>query len=323
VNATENQRLLVKVARLYYEQDLTQNEIGERLRLSRQKVQRLLRQAQEEGVVQINIRPVMGTYPELEKALEQSFRLTEAVIVETSAFDNQPTVAREVGAGAARYLNRIIQPDDRIVISWGGSLLGMVNALQSSTGGTNYPGVSVILGLGGLGDPNNEVHAADLTRRLAWILGGQAVLLHTPAVAGTREARDAFYADPFVRQTLEMARSAHLAIMGIGAPRQDSILMQQGKIVSWPELQALQQRGAVGDINLRYFDAAGQPISSDLDDRTIGLSLAELKEIPQVIGVAGGAAKIQAIAGALHGRLVDVLVTDHRTAKLILETQKP
>ena len=77
MSPTETQRLLVKVARLYFEQDLTQNEIGDRLRLSRQKVQRLLRQAQEEGVVQISIRPVMGTYLELEEELEQRFGLLD------------------------------------------------------------------------------------------------------------------------------------------------------------------------------------------------------------------------------------------------------
>jgi DNA-binding transcriptional regulator LsrR (DeoR family) len=303
---------------MYYEQDLTQNEIGERLRLSRQKVQRLLRQAKESGVVQINIRPVMGTYPDLEKALEQRFGLRAAIIVETTAFEHQPTIAREVGAGAAEYLSRIVRPNDRIVISWGGSLLGMVNALHANNRHPSYPDLRVIQGLGGLGDPNNEVHAADLTRRLARLLGGQAVLLPTPAVAGTPEARQAIYADPYVKQILEIARSANLAIMGIGAPRQDSILMQEGKLIRWPELLALQQQGAVGDINLRYFDLAGRSISSSLDERTIGLSLVELQAIPQVVGVAGGAAKIQAITGALQGKLVDVLVTDHRTAAHIL-----
>jgi DNA-binding transcriptional regulator LsrR (DeoR family) len=322
MNATDNQRLLVKVARLYYEQDLTQNEIGERLRLSRQKVQRLLHQAKEAGVVQINIRPVMSTYPDLEKALEQRFGLREAVVVETTAYELQPTVAREVGSGAAEYLTRIIRPDDRIVISWGGSLLGMINALYASKRRPSYPGASVIQGLGGLGDPNHEVHAADLTRRLAWILDAQALLLPTPAVAGTRAARQAIYADPYVKRILEMARSADLAIMGIGAPRQDSILMQEGRIISWPELEDLQKRGAVGDINLRYFDAAGQPVPSGLDERTIGLSLAELRKIPQVVGVAGGAAKTQAIAGALQGKLVNVLITDHQTAAHILASPK-
>jgi DNA-binding transcriptional regulator LsrR (DeoR family) len=310
--------LLVKIARLYYEQDLTQNEIGDRLRLSRQKVQRLLRQAREEGVVQINIRPVIGTFPELEKRLEKHFGLREAVIVETTAFEDQPTIAREVGAGAADYLTRIIQPEDTIVISWGGSLLGMVNTLYANPQRSGQPGVSVIQGLGGLGDPNNEVHAADLTRRLARVLSGQAVLLPTPAVAGSRGARDAIYADPFVSRTLDQARRAKLAIMGIGAPRQDSILMQEGKIVSWPELADLQRRGAVGDINLRYFDAEGQPLHSSLDERVIGLTLAEIREIPQVIGVAGGAAKVQAIRGALQGKLIDILVTDHRTVEQIL-----
>src|SRR4030066_1158940 len=110
----ENNRLFVKIARLYYEQDLTQSEIGERLRLSRQKVQRLLQQAKEQGIVQINIRPVRGVFSDPEAALEQRFNLREAVVVETTDFEDQHVVAREVGAGAAEYLMRIVQPQESI-----------------------------------------------------------------------------------------------------------------------------------------------------------------------------------------------------------------
>src|SRR2546422_941150 len=129
IRATDHNRLLVKIARLYYEQDMTQGEIGKRLRLSRQKVQRLLHQARDQGVVRIGIRPMMGIFSDLEKSLEEQFGLREAVIVETSAHDNQPIVAREVGVGAAEYLLRVAQPHDRIVLSWGGSLLSLVNTL--------------------------------------------------------------------------------------------------------------------------------------------------------------------------------------------------
>lgn len=318
MNLNDTHRLLVKVARLYYEQELTQNEIGQQLGISRQKVQRLLGQARREGIVQIKIRPILGTFADLEGTLEQRFSLQEVIIVETASYDDQPLVAREVGAGAAVYLARIVQPGDAIAISWGGSLLGMVNTLQANPPDNPLDGVKVIQGLGGLGDPNNEVHAADLTRRLAQVLGGQAFLLPAPGVVGTIQAREALYHDPHVFQALELARSADLAVMGIGAPRPDSILVREGRIVQWPELAGLLELEAVGDINLRYFDKHGCLVPSDLDQRVIGLTLDEIRQINRVVGVAGGSAKYKAIRGALEGGFLKVLVTDHVTAQRLL-----
>jgi len=316
--SADRERLLVKVSRFYYEHELTQSQISERLRLSRQKVQRLLKEAHQAGIVQITIRPVIGAFPELERNLEDRFGLQEAVVIETTDFDDQFVVAREVGVGAADYLRRVVQSQDSIVISWGGSLLGLVNALSGGSRRADLDGIRVIQGLGGLGDPNKEVHAADLTRRLAQVFGGEAVLLPTPAVAGTRKARDTYIEDPFVSNVLEQAQSANLAVMGIGAPRLDSILMREGRIVTEQDMETLKNNGAVGDINLRFFDENGKLVQSNFDRRVIGLTLDEIKRIERVIGVAGGAAKVSAIRGALAGRLVDVLVTDQITAQQVL-----
>ena len=252
MKATDHERLLVKAARLYYEQEFTQAKISKQLRLSRQKVQRLLQAAREEGIVQISIRPVMGIFDEQERQLEQVYGLREAIIIETTGYGDHDTVTREVGAAAAEYLMRVIQPGDTITISWGSSLLGMVTALNANARKMEVDGVRIVQGLGGLGDPTTEVHAADLTRRLAHILGSQAVLLPAPGVTGSTAASEAFLTDPHVQRALHTARSANLAFMGIGAPRRDSILIQRGTIVSWEELEALKENGAVGDINLRY-----------------------------------------------------------------------
>jgi DNA-binding transcriptional regulator LsrR (DeoR family) len=318
MRATDHERLLVKVARLYYEQELTQSQISKLLRLSRQKVQRLLQEARQDGVVQISIRPVMGIFSDLERALEQTCGLREAIVVETTAYSDHDVVTREIGVAAAEYLLRIIQPNDTITISWGSTLLGMVNALYASIARGDSEQVTVVQGLGGLGDPTNEVHAADLTRRLARILGGQAVLMPAPGAAGTLAAKEALMADPNVQQALEQASRANLAIMGIGAPRPDSVLIQHGSIIQWEELAALQQQGAVGDINLRYFDGDGQPVDSDFDRRIIGLTLEDIQQIETVVGIAGGEAKFSAIEGAICGRLMDVLVTDDVTARRLL-----
>jgi len=320
ISATDHNRLLVKIARLYYEQDMTQGEIAKRLRLSRQKVQRLLHQARDHGVVRIGIRPTMGIFADLEKSLEEQFGLREAVVVESTANEDQLTLARDVGVGAAEYLLRVVQSHDRIVLSWGGSLLGMVNALSHHPP-VEMEDVTVVQGLGGLVDPNNEVHAADLTRRLARALGAKAVLLPAPGIAGSQSAREAFGSDPHVAEVLQKARTANLAFMGIGAPRPNSILVQKGKIVTWQELATLKKRGAVGDINLRYFDSSGQSVASELDDRVIGLTLAEIKHIDHVVGVAGGAEKFKAIRAALEGKLINVLVTDHMTAERLVGSE--
>src|SRR6185503_15414480 len=126
---------------------------------------------------------------------------------------------------------------------------------------------------------------------------------------------------PHVTGVLQKARAATLAFMGIGAPRPDSILVQQGNIVTWQELAALKKLGAVGDINLRYFDDRGHKVPSDLDDRVIGLTLEDIRKINHVVGVAGGAEKFGAIRAALKGKLIDVLVTDHTTAQHLLESE--
>lgn len=321
VTSTDNNRLLVKVARLYYEEELTQAQIAARLRISRQKAQRLITQARIEGVVQIAINPLMGIYSDIEKGLEKRFRLREAVVVETTAYEDQPTVARELGAGAAEYLLRVLRPHDKIVISWGGSLLGMVNTLSFGAR-TELQDISVIQGLGGLVDPNHEEHATELVRRLARALSAKAILLPAPGVAGSQAARDAFLKDPFVSKALHLACGANLAVMGIGAPDPNSLLVREGSIVNWRQLSDLAKRGAVGDINLRYFDKHGTHIRSDLDDNVIGLTLKQIQEIHHVVGIAGGAAKLAAIAGALEGRLIHALITDHRTAHRLLDIPK-
>lgn len=255
--AIDQRRLLLRAARLYYEQDLTQAEIGERLGLSRQKVQRLIRQAREQDLVQITIQPIIGLYSDLETALENRFGLAEAIVVETSDCDNQRTVAKELGVGGAEYLSRVVRPDDNIVMSWGNSLLGMVNAIGSSER-VAVPGLVVIQGLGGLGDPNHDSHATQVVSRAAKALQAQALLLPAPALAASAAAHEAYCNDPHVQMVLHEARSAHLAFVGIGAPSADSIVMPEilNNITS-PTLQQLSQRGAVGAINLRYYDEQG------------------------------------------------------------------
>jgi DNA-binding transcriptional regulator LsrR (DeoR family) len=311
-------RLLAKVARLYYEQDMTQAEISGRLGLSRQRVQRLLSNARQEGIVNIAIHPIMGFFSELERSLEARFGLSEALVVETSAPDNQNTIAREIGSGAAEYMARVLKPKDKVVLSWGNSLLGMVNALASRTP-LRMPDLRLIQALGSLGDPNTAMYGGELVRRAAKAFGAKPVLFPAPAIAASRAMRDALYADPHVCHTLELARTADLALVGIGSSDSDSVAIPDlWRFLPPDALPDLLAKGAVGSINLRYFNSAGRLISSAINDRVIGLSLDEMRKIPRVVAVAGGPSKLKAIRAALQAKLIDVIVTDHVTATELL-----
>jgi DNA-binding transcriptional regulator LsrR (DeoR family) len=312
-------RLLAKIARLYYEQEMTQAEISSRLRLSRQRVQRLLSQAREEGIVNISIQPIMGTFADLERQLESQFNLSEVLVVETSAPESQEVIAREVGAGAAEYLTRLVRPKDKVVLSWGNSLLGMVNALASRSR-TSMPDLRLIQGLGSLGDPNTAMYGGDLVRRAAKVLGAVPILFPAPAIAASVSMRDALYSDHYVSHTLDLARSADVAFMGIGSSDSDSLAIPELLRFLPPHaLPDLFERGAVGSINLRYFDSEGKLVQSEINDRVIVLTLEDMRYISQVVAVAGGPSKLKAIHSALKASLVNVLVTDHVTATKLLK----
>jgi DNA-binding transcriptional regulator LsrR (DeoR family) len=110
--------------------------------------------------------------------------------------------------------------------------------------------------------------------------------------------------------------------VGIGvvtAP--DSVVRQAGTILTDAEISELQARGAVGDIALRFFDAQGRPIEHEINERVVGLDLEQIRRLPRVIGVAGGPQKLEAIRGALRGRLISTLVTDEHTATRLLEAR--
>lgn len=318
----DHNRLLVKAARLYYEQDFTQAQISEKLQLSRQKVQRVLDQARADGIVSIAIRPIMGSFDDLEKGLESHFGLSEALVVESSSPNSQSTIAKEVGAGAAEYLLRVLRADAKVVISWGNSLLGMVNALTAKTHGQSRK-LMLIQGLGGLGDPNIAIHGAELVRRAARALGAQPIMIPAPAIAASLAVKEAIYADPYVSQTMAYARSADIAFMGIGSADSETIAVRD-LLHALPRtaLADLHKRGAVGSINLQYFDKAGKLVPSEFNERTIGLTLKELKQIPRVVAVAGGSSKFQAIHAALQAQLINVLVTDNLTARALLKVPR-
>jgi DNA-binding transcriptional regulator LsrR (DeoR family) len=135
---------------------------------------------------------------------------------------------------------------------------------------------------------------------------------------GSADAKRVLLGDRYVREATALFADVTLAIVGIGAIEPSKMLAASGNVFSPHELDMLRARGAVGDICLRFFDAAGKPVSTPLDERVISIDLPELRRVDRVVGIAGGLRKTAAIRGALRGGLVNVLITDRSTAERLL-----
>lgn len=312
---TEELRLITRVAQMYHQEGLKQADISKALHISQASISRLLKRAEAERIVRITIDPPRGTFPELEAGLRQRFGLAEAIVAEC-AEEREEAILASVGHAAAHLVETTLGAGEVIGISsWSASLLRMVDGIHPLR---RVAADQVVQVLGGIGNPAVQAHATHLTTRLARLTGAQPQLLPAPGVAGTAAARRALLADPYVRATTERFQRVTLALVGIGAIEPSRMLANSGNVFTADELALLRERGAVGDICLRFFNAQGVPVRTALDERVIGMSLDELRAVPRIVGIAGGARKVPAIRGAMLGRHVNILVTDRFTAGRLL-----
>jgi DNA-binding transcriptional regulator LsrR (DeoR family) len=310
---TEQRKLLYKLAVAYYEDGLTQKQIGKRFGVSRIKVSRLLRQARQEKIVNIHITPVDDANIDLERVLCQKYGLDEVIAVPVK---NGQAVDfyHELGVAAADTLQRSLQNKEVIAITWGRTLKAVVNNLPAMT----KPEIRVVQALGGINSPDVEINGSELARKLAQIVGARPILLSSPGLVASREIRDALIKDPQISRVIDLAARADIALVGVGALNLES-LARRYNIISRDDFERLKARDVIGDIGLRYFNSQGEQVDDELHDRTIGLDLNQLRKVKRVIGVTGGPDKVESIRAALKGKLINVLITDDNTGKALLE----
>ncbi|MGB9682590.1 MAG: sugar-binding transcriptional regulator [bacterium] len=302
-----------KVALLYYIERKTQEEIAKKLGLSRPTVSRFLSYARDSGIVSIKLELPGQVFPQLEDELEKLFSLEEVVVV--SSGESDTSLKQNLGIGGAALLRRRIQGIKVLGVSWGSTLYEVINSLPQEHSPSELKVVQLV---GGMNPVNSSIYADELAKILATKFNGDAYILRAPMVVDNPEIRKLILNESHIKEVLSLARSSELALVGIGALGKDSILFRSG-CVSEAELIEIEKRGGVGDILGRFYDIDGRMIPSSLDERIIGLGLEDLKNIPYVIGVAGGNNKTNAILGALRMNILKGLVVDELVAREILQ----
>jgi len=308
----EHIRLLTKVARMYHERGMRQPQIAAHLHISQPRVSRLLKQAVAAGIVRTVVITPRGVHAELEEAVEQRYGLSEVVVADSGEGTEEAAVTPAIAAAAAVYLETTIAREDRVGISsWSGSLLATVDAMHPAP---SLAAERVVQILGGVGTSAAQSLATRLTGGLARNLRAEAVYLVAPGLVATPRMRDALVQEPSIGAVFKAWEDLTVALVGVGSLEPSTLLRESGNAIAAEEEQRLRALGAIGDVCMRFFDGNGQHISSELDDRVLGIGSEMLRKVPRRVGVAGGERKWTAIRAALTGGWVNVLITDQATA---------
>ena len=304
--------LAVRVAELYYEEGKSQDEIGGLLSITRWKVGRLLAQARERGIVRIEIVHPRARKLAVERALRDRFGLADAVVVPAASTDSE--LGHRVAQAAADFLTAVRPVPRTLGVSWGRTLDAIAGRLDDGWA----TGVTVVQINGGVSLNRRPGTAAHTAATIAQKATGEAVLLPSPAILERLETKRAIEADRTVAGVIELAKSASMYLFSAGVADATSVLVDSGYL-SADDLAQLQARGAVGDVVGRYIDANGNIVDPGLDERTMGLSLDQLRASKNSVFVVSGQSKHDVARAVVTSGLCTVLVTDEATALALLE----
>lgn len=298
---------LANIAWLYYIDGLTQADIAERMSTSRATVGRLLQEARDTGVVRVSIDPAVLATMGLSRQLCQRYGLEDALVVPAAPGAGTTPVNQRVAIAAASYVERYLKPGAVIGFGWGDTVMHLLVSIRPES----LQGVTFASAAGGIDRYSRQVFATGNG------IESHLQLIPAPLVVNSPTTAAALRQDTSVTRVLELSRQAVATITGIGDTNVAEGSVRAGLYLP-STIDGIAALGGVGDMLGEWFDATGTVVPEATSDRRIGIDLAELRDLPNVIGVAAGAPKAAAIRAALLGGYLNVLITDAETADLLL-----
>ena len=302
---------MARTAWLYYAEELTQGQIAEKLGVSRSTVIRLLQRARQSGLVSISL-GVSSEIFEVERDLEAHFGLKKVRIVPDA--EDEAMLRRWMGQVAAETLQEMARQDSVIAVSWGRTLRSMADALHGEVSKT---GMQVVALNGGLHNADRGTNPYEVAEIVSQFFDAPARVLYAPVYVRNAETAAGLLSDPGLAEALDLARRAALVVFGTGTLEDDSTMLRLG-YVNATERDFLRRQGAVADIACRWIDSEGKPVVLPPTINPIGISLSDLKNIPDRLMVAGGDNKMDAIRACLRGGYATHLITNESIAAALL-----
>ena len=303
---------LTRLATLYYVDGETQEALSARFGISRATVGRILRRAQEVGIVEIRVQHHPTLTVDLERDLIQRFGISRALLsVDHPDTDKQRAILAGV---VANWLDRNLSDGAIVAVGMGRN----VSAVSEHAISASRRTATFVCAIGGSYRGGETMNPDHICRRLASRFGGESETLYAPAMVADPTVRAALLENDTVRKTLDKARRADVALVGVGDMSEDSNMVRMGWF-SAQEITEAKRAGTVGDMmGYDFMDIHGNPAKTPMQDRVIGLSTTDLLRIPNVIGIAAESSKVTGVLAALRTGAINTLATTASNAMAVL-----
>jgi DNA-binding transcriptional regulator LsrR (DeoR family) len=302
--------LTATVARRYYLDGESKSDIAEQLGLSRFKVARLLDQARATGLVRIELDYRGELDLDLSVRLSQAYGLRHCVVID-SPEDDEAALRSNLGRAAARLLTEIVRPDDVLGLAWARSLMAMRSSL------TRLAPCPVVQLTGALSRPDVDESSIELVRDVARVSDGEAFYFYVPMILPDAATARALRTQPEVARAISRFRDVTTAVVGLGAWAAGQSTVADA--ITERERREMHELGVRAELCGIQLDAEGNPVTTALTDRLVGINAEQLRAIPDVIAIAYGSRKADAVRAALRGGFVTSLVTHTGLASRLLE----
>lgn len=307
----EELKIMAQISKKYHLLDMKQSEIAKEENISNSSVSRLLQKAKDLGYIKITLDFPNFKSTSLEEELKEKFNLKYAYIEEEGS--DEKINLSNIADSFSHYLNTIVEDGDVISLSWGETMTYLSENLVRAP----RHDVKVVQLNGGIANRNISTRSDRIINQFAENYDAMSYFLNAPSVVDNRLIAEALMQDTSIREVLDLAKEASIAVFSIGAVDSDSVLVKAGYFTS-EHYETLREEGYVGDICSRYIKADGSHEDGELYNRVIGLRLEEIQKKEDRICVAIGEKKASGILAALNGAYVNTLFTDEITAREIL-----
>ncbi len=296
---------------LYHHDELTQNQIADLLGVSRATIVNYLQQARANHYIRVSVRSELLSGIELAVRMKEAFGLAECMVIPDDNGLRSPS--ERIGKAAAQFMEQTLAPGDVLGVAWGRTVLALAENLPDRP----VPKLTVVQVMGCQRGAYDSFPAEECVSVISLKLHAHTANLHAPALLSVPKLRDELLREPIIQEQFVRIRSCNKILFGICTIKENSLVFSSG-LTSPEESKSFIANGAVGVITGRFFDAQGNWIKGTMDDRLMGITLDEVRQIPTRIAVAGGPDKVDSILGALRGGFANVLITDERTALSVL-----
>ena len=306
-----NKRMRLRVAWMYYVEEMTQSHISQHLGIGRVTVIRLLADLRERNEIKFSIEQGIPECIALERALEQAFDLQDAVVAPLSGPQSDATMA--VAAATGQYTSGMLRAGMRIGVGWGRTLHESLRFMSDAP----VADLSVVSLLGGI-TKVRRFNPSEFAWRFSSLFQAECYLMTAPAVVDSPRTRQTLIDHCGLGDVFENAKSLDAVLLSVGDVTSEGTAYRYGVL---PEdmRRRFVEMGAVGDLLFHYFDIDGRLIKDPIQGRVMSVPVETLKAVPQRIVASGGAQKVEALLGALRLIAPTTLITDEHCARALVE----